>query len=174
GLTPGGDAVTANSNVDRELTAESDPSITAEKSGVMTSGSGEAGSEITYSFIVTNTGNVTLRLVGVLDPLIDVVPSDLTFPSATGILGPNEQADVDNGTVENTATAIGTAPDGTEVTGVSNTVFNPTEDAEPSIVTTHTAALAAGATGVLGDGMNYSFRISNDGNVTLNGVTLSN
>ncbi|CAO1654070.1 DUF11 domain-containing protein [Salinibacterium sp. NYA9b] len=185
GVTPGGDPVTATSNVDRELTAVSDPSITAEKSGVMTSGSGEVGSEITYSFIVKNTGNVTLRLVGVLDPLIDVVPSDLTFPSATGILGPNEQAvgsvvytvtqaDVDSGTVENTATAIGTAPDGSEVQGVSNTVFNPTEDAEPSIVTSHTAALAAGATGVLGDGMDYTFTITNDGNVTLDGVTLSN
>ncbi|MBH0130282.1 DUF11 domain-containing protein [Salinibacterium sp. NK8237] len=185
GVTPGGDPVTATSNVDRELTAVSDPSITAEKSGVMTSGSGEVGSEITYSFIVKNTGNVTLRLVGVLDPLIDVVPSDLTFPSATGILGPNEQAvgsvvytvtqaDVDSGTVENTATAIGTAPDGSEVQGVSNTVFNPTEDAEPSIVTSHTAALAAGATGVLGDGMDYTFTITNDGNVSLDGVTLSN
>ncbi|QYH35052.1 DUF11 domain-containing protein [Salinibacterium sp. M195] len=185
GVTPGGDAVTANSNVDREPTAAANPSITAQKSGVMTSGSGGVGSEITYSFIVKNTGNVTLRLVGVLDQLIDVVPSDLTFPSATGILGPNEQAagsvvytvtqaDVDKGTVENTATAIGTAPDGTEVTGVSNTVTNPTEPATPSIVTTHTAALAIGATGVLGDSMNYSFRIANNGNVTLDGVTLSN
>ncbi|WP_010204279.1 beta strand repeat-containing protein [Salinibacterium sp. PAMC 21357] len=185
GVTPGGDVITANSSVDREVTAASSPSITAEKSGVMTSGSGEVGSKITYSFIVKNTGNVTLRLVGVIDQLIDVVPSDLKFPSATGILGPNEQAigsvvytvtqaDVDKGTVENTATAVGTAPNGDEVRGVSNTVNNPTESATPSIVTTHTAALATGATGVLGDGMNYSFRIANNGNVTLNGVTLAN
>ncbi|MEV8252835.1 AraC family transcriptional regulator [Rhodoglobus sp. NPDC076762] len=185
GLTPGGDPVTATSNVDREPTAAAAPSVTAQKSGVISSGTGGVGSEITYSFIVTNTGNVTLRLVGVIDPLIDVVPSDLTFPSATGILGPNEQAvgsvvytitqaDVDSGTVENTAIAIGTAPDGSEVQGVSNTVFNPTDEAVPSIVTSHTAALAAGATGVLGDSMNYSFRISNNGNVTLDGVTLSN
>ncbi|MBH0116707.1 DUF11 domain-containing protein [Salinibacterium sp. NG253] len=185
GVTPGGAAVTATSPVDREPTADAEPSITAEKSGAITSGSGEVGSEITYSFTVTNTGNVTLHLVGVIDPLIDVVPSDLTFPSATGILGPNEQAigsivytitqdDVDRGTVENTATGIGTAPDGTEVNGVSNTVLNPTEDAEPSIVTSHTAALAAGATGVLGDGMDYTFTITNDGNVSLDGVTLSN
>lgn len=185
GQTPAGAAVTASSIVDRELTATSDPSITAQKSGAMTSGSGEVGSEITYSFVVKNTGNVTLRLVGVIDPLIDVVPSDLAFPSATGILGPDEEAvgsvvytvtqdDVDKGTVENTAKAIGTAPDGTEVEGISNTVFQPTEDAEPSIVTIHTAALAAGETGVLGDRMEYTFTITNDGNVTLDGVTLSN
>ncbi|MGV8858252.1 DUF7507 domain-containing protein [Rhodoglobus sp.] len=185
GETPQLEAVTANSSVDRELTESANPSITAQKSGVMTSGSGGVGSEITYSFIVKNTGNVTLRLVGVIDPLIDVVPSDLTFPSATGILGPGEEAvgsviytvtqqNVDDGTVFNTAKAIGTSPDGTEVTGVSNTVENPTELAEPSIVTTHTAALALGSAGVLGDGMNYSFRIANNGNVTLDGVTLSN
>ncbi|MGV8851438.1 MAG: DUF7507 domain-containing protein [Rhodoglobus sp.] len=185
GVTPGGDSVTANSAVDRELTAASDPSITAQKSGVMTAGSGEVGSKITYGFIVKNTGNVTLRLVGVLDQLIAVVPSDLTFPSATGILGPGEQAvgsvvytitqqNVDDGSVVNTATAVGTAPNGDEVQGISNMVSNPTAPAKPSNVTTHTAALAAGETGVLGDRMDYTFEISNDGNVTLDGVTLSN
>ncbi|EAR25952.1 transcriptional regulator, AraC family with Parallel beta-helix repeat [marine actinobacterium PHSC20C1] len=185
GETPERTAVTANSNVDREVTEASDPSITAEKSGVMTAGDGGVGSEITYSFIVKNTGNVTLRLVGVIDPLIAVVPSDLTFPSATGILGPGERAvgsviytvtqqNVDDGTVENTAVAVGTAPNGDEVRGVSNTVNNPTEPAVPSIVTTHTAALADGQTGVLGDSMDYTFQISNSGNVTLDGVTLAN
>ena len=185
GLTPGGATITGNSNVDREATETAAPSITAQKAGVMTSGAGEVGSEITYSFIITNTGNVTLRLVGIIDPIINVVPSDLTFPSATGILGPGEtatgsvvysvtQEDVDNGSVENTATAVGTAPNGDEVRGASNTVENETETAAPSIQTTHTAALAIGATGVLGDLMDYTFTITNNGNVTLSGVTLSN
>ncbi|WP_341953160.1 AraC family transcriptional regulator [Salinibacterium sp. TMP30] len=185
GETPNSSAVTASSTVDRLMTEAANPSITAQKSGVLTSGTGGVGSEIVYSFIVTNTGNVTLRLVEVLDPLIAVVPSDLTFPSATGILGPGQQAvgsviytltqaDIDNGKVINTATAVGTAPNGVEVTGVSNTVENPTEPAAPSILTTQSAALATAATGLLGDTIDYNFTLTNNGNVTLTGVVLSN
>ncbi|PRI12498.1 hypothetical protein B4915_00865, partial [Leucobacter massiliensis] len=85
-----------------------------------------AGDVITYSFLVTNTGNVTLT---------DVVPVEGEF-SGTGELGafdpesatlaPGEnatftakytvtQADVDAGSITNSATATGTPPGGGDV-----------------------------------------------------------
>ena len=71
-----------------------------------------AGDTIDYSFVVTNTGNVTLDPVSVDDPLVGAVscpvsslaPGASTTCSATYVL---TQADVDAGSVTNTATATG-------------------------------------------------------------------
>jgi uncharacterized repeat protein (TIGR01451 family) len=91
------------------------------------------GVAITYSFLVTNTGNVTLTGVNVTDPLTGLGAitcnwagsSDAGTPAGT--LSPGEtvsctapysttQADVDAGKVDNTATASGTPPSGPNVT----------------------------------------------------------
>ena len=72
-------------------------------------------------FLVTNTGNVTLTGVTVDDPLVGPVscpvttlaPGASTTCTATYTL---TQADVDAGTVDNTATVTGTPPTGADVT----------------------------------------------------------
>jgi uncharacterized repeat protein (TIGR01451 family) len=163
---------------------EADPSITTVKGGSFVSGTGNTGSIIEFTFVVTNTGNVTLRLVDIIDDLQGVSKPVIDFPTTSNILAPGgiangtarytvTQADVDAGTITNTATSYGTAPDGTIVNGPSNSFDIDTAVAAPSIVTTHTAKLATGATGVLGDTMEYTFIVRNDGNVTLTGVDLT-
>lgn len=85
------------------------------------------GDEITYTFVVTNTGNVTLTDVTVHDELVGL--SDITFaewPSAVGVLAPQESvtatatykvtaADKGRGFVDNSAAAMGNPPTGDPV-----------------------------------------------------------
>ena len=78
----------------------------------------QAGDTIQYSYLVTNTGNVTLTSVAVDDPTLG--PTTCPTPAAPGLApGSAEtctadavytvtQADVDRGSVTDTATATGT------------------------------------------------------------------
>ncbi|PJJ73531.1 putative repeat protein (TIGR01451 family) [Diaminobutyricimonas aerilata] len=181
---PTGVRVTAQSALVSIPTVEHRPGIATVKSAEI-AGTGAVGETITYSFEITNTGNVTLRLISLRDELPGISRPDIDFPSTTGILAPGAsaigtatyvvtQADVDRGSVINRATSIGTSPRGVVVSGVSNEVTTATAVAAPVITTTHSAALAAGATGVVGDTIEYSFEVRNTGNVTLGGVSLAN
>ena len=76
-----------------------------------------AGTPVTYSYKVTNSGNVTLTSVGVTDPMAGL--SAISCPSTTLAPGASEtctatytttQADVDAGSLTNTGTATGTPP----------------------------------------------------------------
>ncbi|WP_204742246.1 DUF7507 domain-containing protein [Glaciihabitans arcticus] len=162
-----------------------DPGIAVVKSGQLLTGTGDAGSVIQYEFDVTNTGNVTLRLVEVTDALPGVSTPVLTFPSTSNILAPGgvahgtarytvTRADVDNGTIRNTATAFGTTPDDVIINAPSAPFDISTSAARGELFTSHTAALAAGATGVLGNTMNYTFTLRNDGNVRVENVAMTN
>ena len=92
------------------------------KSASISSYSG-AGTPVTYSYKVTNTGNVTLTSVDVTDPMAGL--SVVTCPTATLAPGSAEtctadytttQADVDNGSITNTGTATAMPPSGPGVT----------------------------------------------------------
>ena len=76
-----------------------------------------AGTPVTYSYKVTNTGNVTLNPVTVTDPMAGL--SAISCPSTTLAPRASEtctatytttQADVDAGSITNTGTATGTPP----------------------------------------------------------------
>ncbi|WP_420114841.1 DUF7507 domain-containing protein [Pseudactinotalea sp.] len=161
------------------------PSIDLLKTGVLVDGAaGEEGDIVEYTFTVTNTGNVTLTDVTIDDPLEGL--SDIEFgdwPDAEGVLAPEEsvtatatyvltQADVDNGQVDNTATAAGT-PSGDDVEPVEDTddVTVPVEPG-PGIDLVKQGSLRSGATSEVGDVVDYTFTVTNTGNVTLTGVTI--
>ncbi|MCZ2099938.1 MAG: DUF11 domain-containing protein, partial [Chitinophagales bacterium] len=84
----------------------------------------ELGDVVVYTFTVTNTGNVTLSNVSVSDPLSGL---SAVTPASVATLAPGAVAtfsasyivtleDVHNGKVDNTATATGTPPSGSNVT----------------------------------------------------------
>ncbi len=166
------------------------PSITlvktADASGI---GSPTAvGEVISYSFTVTNTGNVPLTGVVVTDPLpgltlsggpIDLDPGESDSGTFTATYTVT-QADIDAGEVRNRATATGTSPAGVDVSDESGT--DPTLDADTVVPLNQGAAIdldkiadvsgiALGA--VVGDVIPYSFVVTNTGNVTLNAITLA-
>ncbi len=127
-----------------------------------------AGSTIAYSFLVTNTGNVTLHAVAVSDatvgtvtcPVTTLAPGATTTCTATYTL---TQADVDAGTVVNTATASGTPPTGAPVTA-TDSVTTPVP-AAPAITLDKQAGTPSGSSA--GSTIAYTFVVTNTGNVTL-------
>lgn len=171
-----------------------DPAISLVKTSKLL-GDAVAGDEVEFTFVSTNTGNVTLSGVTITDPLPGL--SDLTFDwstaTAAGVLAPGEsvtatavytltQADVDRGEVENTATTVGTPPnaydpedpDGPGVPQQpvrdDDTVVTPLPPA-PAIDLVKTGQISG--KGLAGDKVNYTFVATNTGNVTLTGVVIS-
>ncbi|PJJ73235.1 putative repeat protein (TIGR01451 family)/fimbrial isopeptide formation D2 family protein [Diaminobutyricimonas aerilata] len=132
--------------------------------------------EVTYSFVVTNTGNVTLD-----DVAIDEVEftgsgalSDVVCAAGAGALDPGDQvicsatytitqADVDAGTLSNTATATAVAPGG-PLTSEPSSVQLPFVQ-EPGVSVVKSADVDGYA--AAGDAVEYRFRVTNTGNVSL-------
>ena len=95
---------------------------------------GGVGDTINYAFTVTNTGDVTLTDVTLVDdtaivaggPIATLAPGEIdsTTFTATYVI---TQADVDAGEVVNTATVTGDDPDGAPVSDVSDSA-NPGDD----------------------------------------------
>jgi uncharacterized repeat protein (TIGR01451 family) len=152
-----------------------DPAISLEKTAdplVFT----EVGELITYTFTVTNTGDVTLTNVVIDDPLTSSV--DLAVSPST--LAPGEsgtatatytttQADIDAGQILNTATATGKDPNGTSVQDQDDeTVEGPKQEPEITLVKT---AVPQDYSSV-GETITYTFAVTNTGNVTLSNVNI--
>jgi uncharacterized repeat protein (TIGR01451 family) len=185
GTTPGGGTVTDD---DSTLTTVAVvPSVRLDKTaGSLTDVDGngpDAGDKITYGFKATNTGNVTLHPVTVHDPLFGGTSPNVTCP--TGAVAPGAsitctsrtytltQADVDEGSVDNTATATGTAPNGIQVTDPDST--STPVAARPGIELDKTASAINDLNGNgpdAGDTVTYSFQVTNTGNVTLTDLVL--
>ncbi|MFD0865649.1 beta strand repeat-containing protein, partial [Tessaracoccus lubricantis] len=176
GTPPVGDEVTDTDEED--VTAVQTPAISLVKTADVETYDAVAD-VITYSFVATNTGNVTLTDVTITDPLpgLSALTCDVEAPVT---LAPGEsltcsatysvtQADLDNGIVENTATTVGTPPVGDEVTD--------TDEEDVTAVQTPAIALVKSATPLtydeVGDVITYSFVATNTGNVTLTDVMIT-
>jgi uncharacterized repeat protein (TIGR01451 family) len=163
----------------------SGPSIKLEKSASAIAdldGNGpDAGDTITYSFTVTNTGNVTLNPVTVNDPKLGgaiTCPPGALAPGAhvdcAGKTYPLTQADVNAGKVDNTATASGAPPSGSNVTDTDSTSTPVAQDASINLVKTASAVHDLNGNGIDdGDTVTYTFKVTNTGNVTLTNITVS-
>ena len=189
GTDPGGTPINSPPD-DETVTANQNPAINLVKDGSLNlGGDGVAnpGDLITYSFTVTNTGNVTLSDVTVDDPLVTVVGEPITLaPGAsdsTTFTGTYalQQADIDAGVVDNLAVASGEAPGGDPDDPTDDVTDDDThtEDvpAAPAIDLVKTAALTTDADGSdaasPGDTLTYTFTVTNTGNVTLSDVTVT-
>jgi uncharacterized repeat protein (TIGR01451 family) len=124
GTPPYGPNVTSSSSL--TIPGEAAPAVSLVKSANVASYS-IPGTVITYSYVVTNTGNVALTNVTVNDPMVGLSPIDCGGNSnVIPTLAPGAsvtctatyvttQADVTAGSVNNEGTVTGTAPDGSTV-----------------------------------------------------------
>jgi LPXTG-motif cell wall-anchored protein len=143
-----------------------------------------AGEQITYSFVVTNTGNVTITGLAVVEgnfsgtgPLPDPI-----CPAAATSLAPGTQTvctstytvtqpDIDAGFITNTATATGTPPNGGPPVQTQASTARVPEPPHPAAtlvkaVDVHTLTHA-------GQIVNYSFTVTNAGNTSLTRPTIN-
>ncbi|MCW2755539.1 MAG: hypothetical protein JWQ32_2950, partial [Marmoricola sp.] len=140
----------------------------------------DAGDTIGFNFLVTNTGTVTLTNLSVADPtagpvtcpVTTLAPGDSTTCTASNPYVIT-QADVDAGTVDNTAISQGTPPTGPPV------ISPPSSTSTPIVpVTTLTLVKSAGTPVDVngngrtdaGDTIAFSFTLTNTGTVTLTSV----
>ena len=187
GTPPSGPNVTDNST--KTVTIPQLPGIDLLKNGaldstvVFPSGEANPGDKINYTFTVTNTGNVTLNNVTITDPKVTVsggplaslapgVSNSGTFTGSYTL----SQSDINSGQVDNTATTTGTPPSGPNVT--DNDTETVTISQLPGIDLVKNGALdstvipPSGETNP-GDKINYTFTVTNTGNVTLTNVTVT-
>jgi uncharacterized repeat protein (TIGR01451 family) len=136
----------------------------------------EVGELITYTFTVTNTGDVTLTNVVIDDPLtgsvdLPVTPSTLA-PGASGTATATyntTQADVNAGIVNNTATATGTPPSGLDVSDDdSAAVEGPKQSPDITLIKTANPQVYTET----GEVITFTFTVTNTGNVTLTDVVI--
>jgi gliding motility-associated-like protein/uncharacterized repeat protein (TIGR01451 family) len=134
----------------------------------------EAGQVIDYTITVTNTGNVTLDNVTVVDSKTGTVVN-------VGTLAPGEskqievsytvtQEDVDAGQVVNEATATGESPNEGDdnPTDVDEVITPITQSPSVQIEKTTSKSTILGA----GETVSYTLTVSNTGNVTLTGIVV--
>jgi uncharacterized repeat protein (TIGR01451 family) len=167
--------VTANDSVTVDVLQN--PSIQLTKSTTFTSVTA-AGTNINYTFTVTNNGNVSLSNVTINDTLcgglilsgVTLNPAGTTTVSGTHTVS---QTEMNLGaSIVNVATATGNTPPGTPTSSVSSvasasvTVFQ-----QPQLTlvkgVTPSNVLSAGTV------LTYSFQVTNSGNISVTGITLS-
>jgi len=151
------------------------------------------GETVAYTFTVANQGNVSLSNIVVTDALIAsivFVSGDTNNDSNLDILETwtfqgsysITQADIDAGLVVNTATVQGTDFNSTVVTDISGATI--TDDTQTQTTLCQNPAIALVKTGVFVDTnsdlcanvseiINYEFTITNQGNVSLSSILLT-
>ncbi|MFS3129420.1 sortase domain-bontaining protein [Nocardioides sp. Bht2] len=189
---PAYDPVMANNETAgcRAIGSLADPSLALVKTAALTTDGGtagvaDAGDVITYTFTVTNDGNVDIDDVSIADALPGlsaITPAavatvaegdDATFTATYTVT----QADVDaGGAILNTATASGEDPTGSPVVSPADDASVDLVDADPSLAVVKDAELTTdgGTAGVAdaGDVITYTFTVTNDGNVTVDDVEI--
>lgn len=171
GTTPNGDDV-PSLEAEATVRARQAPAIEIVKSAFPTQYA-VPGEMITYTYTVTNAGNVTLRDVRVLDNRLgaitclntELAPGKSTTCEA---IHTTTDADVDAGRIANAATATGDPPTGPPVTGGDDEIVTGIQ--RPGIAVEKAAFPVE--YGAAGERVTYTYTVVNTGNVTLRNVTL--
>jgi hypothetical protein len=167
----GGDSTHAGSTSNAVNQFVASPSISLTKVGAAAADA-TAGDSIDYTYTILNTGNVTIDAPFSID---DSLIASVDCSGAAASIDPTEsttctasytisQADMDNGSVYNSAMATGHYQS-TAVTAQAETTVDLTQS--------HAIGLAKAATESTftqaGDLIHYTYTITNQGNVTLDG-----
>jgi len=160
--------VTATATATVNLTYRSSMSVAK----VPSSTTARIGESVTYTYTVNNTGSITINALSLSDDKLGAVATDKTT------LAPGENAIgtityiVLEGDLPGPLTNIVT------VTATDSLNQPVTATATATVALTYTASLnvakvPSSTTAVVGDQVTYTYTVSNTGNVTLSGLTLS-
>jgi uncharacterized membrane protein len=170
--------------IDETVNLPKSASIDIIKTGVWNDvnadGNADAGETVSYTFKVTNTGNVTLTNIVVTDPLfavsggpITLAPGQMDNTTFTGtyvLL----QSDVDAGVRLNTATVNGKDPQDITITDSDDETVNLPKSASIDIVKTGVwNDVNADGNADAGETVSYTFKVTNTGNVTLSNILIT-
>ncbi len=166
--------------VEIETSLHKTPALEIAKTGlyVDVNGNGVAdfGDRIDYTITVTNTGNVTLNDIRVLDALLDLdTTTDELHPGDDPVVLTGSyaftQEDLDAGLVANRATAEGQDPDGDAVTGEVEIETPLLQEPDLEVLKTGVYVdVNDNGRADLGDRIDYTITVTNTGNITLHGV----
>ncbi len=168
-------------------TEDQNPSLSVEKTADVAEGEvAELGQEITYTIVVTNDGNVTLTDITVTDNktgLNETIESlapgeDATFTTTYVVT----EEDILAGSIENVATATAPNPNydpddpdsPANIEGEGEEEVT-TEDKNPHLTITKEATSEPenGETYALGEEITWKVTVTNDGNLTISGITVT-
>lgn len=141
-----------------------------------------AGMTLTYTFKLTNGGNIPISNINIDDKLpglsnidIDWKGSDKTIPAGSSITGTATynvtQEDIDAGAIENTATATGTDTQGNTLTASSNAATSIKRNGKLETTKTADKTSITGDEAKPGTIITYKIKVTNTGNVTLHNIT---
>ena len=148
----------------------------------LTGGEARAGTKLTYSFKISNTGNIAINdiaidddLPGLSDISIDWKGHDRSLPAGSSVTGTATytvtQEDVDAGKVKNTAIVTGTDSHGGPLTSSSSASTSIERNAAIETVKTADKTAITGDAAKPGTEIRYTVKVTNTGNVTLRNVT---
>ncbi len=188
GTPPSGDPVTGTGTATIPAPATPAVKIVKSVSDANNDNMAQLGEVLTYTFTVTNTGNVPLTDLKLTDPKLNLSNVNCESPSTALAVGASTTCtaltaaqkkytvtnqDVSNGTVDNTVTVSATPPTGGPVSGTS-TVTIATQSNSPAIHVVKSVSDASGdGVAQLGEVLTYTFTVTNSGNVPLNNVKIS-
>jgi uncharacterized repeat protein (TIGR01451 family) len=171
GVAPDGTRVRASAPL--SIPAVHQPAISIVKTASVDSFSA-AGTPVTYYYLVSNNGNVTLDPVTVTDRrgLPVSCPQDALAPTGEMTCTAHyvtTQRDVNRGSIANTGDVTGRTPTGADETDQDSLDIPAVHEPEIAIAKT---ASATGFT-TAGQLITYSYLVTNTGNVTLHGLTVT-
>ena len=170
---------TADATIETE---EADPHLTVVKTTTSKPENGETyalGETITYEIVVTNDGNLTISNVVVTDELTgDEWKVDSLAPGESETFKAEyevTEADIVAGSVVNEATADGDNESDKDTEDEPGTAEDPTEDPNPhmTVEKTTTSEPENGETYALGETIKYEITVTNDGNLTISDVVVT-
>jgi len=176
GATPSGTTVTSTASTTTPLT-EPAPKLGLQQSADVTTVAAP-GDRVTYSFTVRNTGNVPIADVGVTSSRGQGSSSAITCPAGTLAVGASvictsiyttTQADIDQGSIDSTAVADGTAVGGDAVRSASASTEVSAQQSPALAIVKSAKPIKTAAPG---SKVTYSFVATNTGNVTLTNVRI--
>lgn len=173
------DGVATSAPISVTVMASQSPALSISKSADVTAVASPArvGDEIAYQISVRNAGNVTLEGVLITDILLGGdITADCTFPDTAGVLAVGAeavcalnyniaQADIDLGTVSNTASVTAIAPGNTAVSEALDAPVETLLAQAPALSMVNTATEINFT--LPGDEVTYAYVVTNTGNTTI-------